>query len=74
MEGKQDFQILTDSVIGKGLCARCGMCSGVCPVNAIALTEDAYPSLTGNCTKCGFCVQCCPGGEVDFPKLSQRIF
>jgi coenzyme F420 hydrogenase subunit beta len=72
--GIKDFNLLHETVISNGLCARCGLCSGVCPAGAISLDADAFPQLTGKCEKCGFCVNSCPGGEVDFPELSRRIF
>jgi len=73
-EEKEDFNILFEQVIARGLCTRCGVCSGVCPTRAISLDDDAFPLLSGDCSKCGFCVNCCPGGEVNFPELSRRIF
>lgn len=68
------FSELYQNVIGKGLCARCGICKGICPVQVIGFDEDAYPLLTGDCTECGFCTKCCPGGEVDFARLSETVF
>lgn len=71
---ENDFSVLADTVIDNGLCTRCGICSGACPVNVISLDENYFPKLTGECVKCGLCVECCPGGDVNFPKLSMRIF
>jgi coenzyme F420 hydrogenase subunit beta len=68
------FVELQHNIIDKDLCARCGVCIGVCPVNAIGLDEDAYPELIERCTDCGFCTKCCPGGEVDYPVLSKSVF
>ena len=73
-EKKEDFNLLFEQVIARGLCTRCGVCAGVCPTRAISFDEDAFPKLSGDCIKCGFCVNCCPGGEVNFPELSNRIF
>lgn len=68
------FEELQQRIIKNGLCARCGMCVGVCPVSAIGVNEDSYPRLIDRCTDCGFCTKCCPGGEVDFPALSKSVF
>jgi coenzyme F420 hydrogenase subunit beta len=73
-EKKEDFNLLSEQVIARGLCTRCGVCAGVCPTRAISFDEDDFPQLSGNCTRCGFCVNCCPGGEVNFPELSRRVF
>jgi len=51
------FVELLQSVIKKGLCARCGMCVGVCPVKAIGLTEVAYPMLIDRFKECGLCTK-----------------
>lgn len=68
------FEILQKEVINKGLCARCGLCVGVCPVKAIGFTEDSYPISIEDCTDCGLCNKVCPGADVDYPALSERIF
>lgn len=68
------FTELQERVIAQGLCARCGICAGVCPVHVIGFNARLYPQLTGKCTDCGFCNRCCPGGDVDYPALSRRLF
>lgn len=69
-----DFNELHQKVIERGLCARCGICAGVCPVRVIKFDELNFPRLDGRCTSCGFCTQCCPGAAVDYPALSRRLF
>jgi len=71
---KISFSNLQQEVIDRGLCARCGVCAGVCPVGVIRFDEERFPVLDGRCTECGFCVRCCPGGDVDLPALSQQLF
>ena len=68
------FTDLDQNVIGPGLCTRCGICAGVCPVRVIHLDTDNFPRLQGECTQCGLCTGCCPGAEVDFPLLSEHLF
>lgn len=68
------FASLYRDVIAKGLCARCGICAGVCPVRAISVGGGNFPELTGDCTDCGLCGKSCPGAEADFPQLTRRVF
>ncbi|MCP3931669.1 MAG: 4Fe-4S dicluster domain-containing protein [Bacteroidetes bacterium] len=68
------YEKLENDVIKKGLCTRCGVCVGVCPVQVIELNDELFPSLVGKCTECKLCTQCCPGGDVDLPGLSREMF
>lgn len=61
----KDIEKLRNKVINQGLCSGCGLCVGVCPVNAIQ-TEDPYsyhPDTFNQeaCTECGLCTSICPG-------------
>lgn len=71
---KTSFAQLKETVISKGLCARCGVCAGVCPAAALSFDEANFPVLTGRCTACGLCCTCCPGAEVNLPALAQGLF
>lgn len=71
---RNDFNLLTEQVVRQGLCARCGICAGVCPVGAISFDSQRFPFLSSRCAACGFCVQCCPGGGADLPALSLGLF
>lgn len=73
-EVNKDFNVLSKTVIGQGLCTRCGVCSGICPTRAIKFDKKAFPQLDGECSKCGFCVRSCPGSDVNFPELSQQVY
>lgn len=73
-ERKTGYEDLEREVISKGLCTRCGVCGGVCPVEVIGLDDNEFPVLDGQCTACGLCVKVCPGADVDYPFLSGSIF
>lgn len=68
------FDTLKSDVIDKGLCARCGLCAGVCPARVVGFDAASWPLLTGKCTDCGLCNKVCPGADVDLPAMSQRLF
>ena len=42
------------------ICVLCGLCTGVCPPNAMELTPTRLEVLS-NCTECGWCVPVLPG-------------
>ncbi|MGA7861953.1 MAG: 4Fe-4S binding protein [Thermoplasmata archaeon] len=44
-------------------CVLCGLCTGVCPPNALELTPTQLHVLT-NCTGCGWCIPYCPVGAL----------
>ena len=61
----KDIEKLYNGVINQGLCSGCGVCVGICPVDAIQ-TEDPYSYHPDTfdldaCTKCGLCTSVCPG-------------
>ncbi|GEM_PF-239683 len=41
-------------------CDLCGTCVGVCPFDALELTEMRLSVITERCTECNFCVEICP--------------
>lgn len=69
-----NFNILFKDIIEAGLCTRCGVCAGACPVDVIEMDENAYPRLAGECIDCAICINCCPGGDLNLDALSHRIF
>ncbi|MFC1591145.1 Coenzyme F420 hydrogenase/dehydrogenase, beta subunit C-terminal domain [Thermodesulfobacteriota bacterium] len=54
-------------------CSRCGLCSGLCPKQAIQL-QETIPTLTGECNNCGLCYQACPRSFFPRAKAQQRWF
>ncbi|HJL79228.1 MAG TPA: Coenzyme F420 hydrogenase/dehydrogenase, beta subunit C-terminal domain [Candidatus Marinimicrobia bacterium] len=72
-----------EKVVNDNLCMGCGVCSSICPENAIQIGMDQkrgyfVPSIDNDaCNYCGQmkngkCVIVCPGVEVDFQKLGNR--
>ncbi len=68
------YERLRREVIQKGLCVRCGLCVGICPVSVIDLTERLFPKLVGKCTNCEFCNNACPGSDLNLNALSKQVF
>jgi len=55
-----------DVVIDKDKCVDCGVCTSMCPANALKLDEETY-KLTidyDECVVCGFCEDVCPVGAI----------
>lgn len=54
-------------------CVLCGLCTGVCPPNALELTETELRVLS-HCTTCGWCVPYCPVGAISGgpPRTTRR--
>jgi len=49
-------------------CLRCGACVGVCPVNALRLTEHGVEVDKEKCILCGTCVTVCPVKAIKVEK------
>lgn len=45
-------------------CDKCGTCIGVCPSDALILT-DTLNIIEEKCSECGSCVRVCPFGALD---------
>jgi coenzyme F420 hydrogenase subunit beta len=61
----KSFEDLTQEVIGKGLCGRCGGCASFCSadeMHALEFDRTEGPKLVAedNCVKCGICYLICP--------------
>lgn len=61
------------------LCHGCGICSAVCPHDAIEMVYDRrhrnYVPIVNHerCKECSLCLDICPGKEVIFAEISKRF-
>lgn len=51
--------------IDRDKCLRCGGCVGVCPVEALELTENGVIIDREKCIECGICDNICPVGAIE---------
>lgn len=49
----------------KDNCTKCGICSGVCPVNNITIDKDG-PVWNHKCELCLGCLQWCPSSSIEY--------
>ena len=66
------FQIITEEIIGKGACARCGACVGLCPYLQLYEGGIVFPDACD--LEGGRCLNFCPKGPVDFAELARKVF
>lgn len=77
---KVDLNLTIDSIVGDGLCTGCGTCIGICPKEAITLTNNKAKGIylpkrdREKCNLCGVCYAVCPGYSVDRKKLNMMVF
>lgn len=65
----------------KDNCIKCGTCVERCPMDAIEMDEDGYPSIAGVCVRCGQCAYVCPNGvrklkakdEAEMPAMPEDL-
>lgn len=59
---------MSKSIKDNSNCSGCGVCSAVCPKNAISFITDAKgfnrPMVSDNCINCGLCVKRCHEHEI----------
>lgn len=59
------YRNVCDVIVPNDLCCGCGVCAGVCPVDALRIEWNEYGEYapveqSGKCTECGLCLQVCP--------------
>jgi len=68
LSNKKYFAEATISWVNEELCAGCGMCSALCPYEAISLKEKDGKRISSVnealCKGCGTCVAACPSGAM----------
>lgn len=57
-------QTLAEIVIDQDSCVDCGLCTGVCPTEALTLNPDTF-RLTFTRSRCVVCEQCIPTCPVE---------
>ena len=70
----RDVSAVTDA----GLCTGCGVCAGICPTDAISMTETPGGLLepvidADTCTACGICLAVCSGAGLIAPPDAQTM-
>ncbi len=68
-----------EHVLENGNCHQCGVCVGVCPVDAIDIAQDARKGMwpvfhRDLCTDCDLCHIACPGEAFDWNQLQIDLF
>jgi len=58
--GKQAIHSHRKAQINSDLCTRCGLCPGICPVDAILADSVGFTISEEKCTQCGHCLVKCP--------------
>lgn len=59
-------------VVKESLCEVCGVCIGVCPVDAINMGANSVTVDHSNCIDCGVCVRVCPVGALESAKEGKQ--
>ena len=50
--------------VKRGQCLSCGLCTTVCPQDAVTLDEEQIAVIGDSCTLCGTCVSECPAQAI----------
>ena len=53
------FRQVTLQLMRVCMCTRCGICQGVCPVNAIEIDDMRGLFISNACIRCGKCIESC---------------
>jgi ferredoxin len=57
--------------VDRDACVLCGLCTGVCPPNALELGPDRLEVLD-HCSGCGYCIPYCPVGALSGGRRTGR--
>lgn len=75
------YRNVCDVIVPNDLCCGCGVCAGVCPVDALKIEWTKYGEYApveqpGKCTECGLCLPVCPfwNQEENETTLAEREF
>ena len=59
------------AVVNEAACMGCGLCSDLCPFNAIRMEARAPRISAEKCKSCGLCVSSCPRSAMDLSSCSR---
>ena len=62
-----------DVVVDENLCHECAACVGICPFDALRMTESRLVVNNANCTDCQWCLRICPFHALSARPLSQAV-
>lgn len=57
--------------VDRDACVLCGLCTGVCPPNALELLPAELRVLP-HCSDCGYCLPYCPVGALHATRPPKR--
>lgn len=60
-------------IIDSTICSGCGLCSDVCPYNALTVIDGTATYMIDDCFLCGHCEAVCPDNAITIPGLSPSV-
>jgi len=80
MKSMAKWEQIANSILKHDYCCGCGVCAGICPVDALQMSFNEYgeyrPKLIKECSECGLCVKVCPfiDGNPNEDEISRTLF
>jgi len=71
-ETPKSFETLTEEILKKDACVRCGACLGLCPYLKLYEGTIVFPDVCDLTD--GRCLNFCPKGKIDLGNLTYRIW